>query len=730
LRSERNDTDRTVAVTAPERGTLSRTTFRPDVEGLRALAIGAVVAFHAGVPGISGGFVGVDIFFVISGFLITGMLHREMATTNALALARFYGGRARRLLPAAAVAGIATAAGAGAWLPPLEARRVLGDGIASALYVGNYRFAAQGTDYLAETAPPSPFQHYWSLAVEEQFYLLWPILILGTAWYLRRHRADTGAARPYLLALAAVAAISFALDLILTPLTPAWSFFGLPSRAWELAVGGLVALTAGRWRRLRSAPAAAAIGWFGLLLIVVACVHLGARTPYPGSAAMVPVAGTALVIAAGCVTTKSGVALLLSRPSLRAVGRLSYSWYLWHWPVLILAPAAIGHPLGLLGRLAAVSTAAGLAMLTMRLVENPIRFAPALRSSAGRSLAGGGIATLAAALSGVLLLGTVPAPVGHGAAASALAVGAPAAAPPDAKPADPRDTTIAQVQAAVAASADLGAIPSNLTPTLSDAPLDKASVFVDGCVRSWLDVGQPMCVFGDENSPTTVALVGDSHAAMWSPAFEQAAQQRHWRLETLAKVTCPLMDLPITSPYLGRDYSECVQWRGQIVDRLRTEHPRLIVVDMSRRYGGDFGFVSYDPAWIDGVHRLVAQLRSTGAAVLVLGAVPDPHTTVPVCLSGHLDNATACASSRAEGVDAAGVAAEQAATTSAGGQFADLTPLFCTTARCPLIIGNTLVFRDDNHITVSYARTLTPVMTALTDRALNQTPAGGAATPH
>jgi hypothetical protein len=183
-------------------------------------------------------------------------------------------------------------------------------------------------------------------------------------------------------------------------------------------------------------------------------------------------------------------------------------------------------------------------------------------------------------------------------------------------------------------------------------------------------------------------------------------------------VTCPLQELPITSPYLGREYTECEQWRGQIMARVTAEHPRLVVLSMSRRYGADFGFESYDRAWLDTLGRTVAQLRSSGAAVLVLGPAPDPHSAVPACLSGHLDDATACAPTRYVGVNSVGVAAEQAATTGAGGRYADLTDLFCTPERCPMIVGNTLVFRDDNHVTTEYARLLAPVLGTLVDHAV------------
>ena len=693
--------------------------FRPDIEGLRAIAVVAVVLFHAGIPGFGGGFVGVDVFFVISGFLITGILCREVTATGTVELARFYGARARRLLPAAGIVVIATAIAAAVLLPPLRARQVLGDGIAGALYVGNYRLALRGTDYLAADTPPSPFEHFWSLGVEEQFYLVWPVLIIATAWLVRRRRGGSNTPLPYLIVLAVVAALSFTISLIWTGALPPWAFFSLPSRAWELAIGGLAALAVTAWSRLPRSVAALA-GWIGLVLVVLACAHFDGRTPYPGSAALAPVVGVALMIVSGCAETRFGVGRLLAQDWVRAIGALSYTWYLWHWPVLLLAPHLLGHPLGTVGSFGAIVMAAGLAMLTKWTIENPVRFAAPLRNSAVRSLACGGVCTMVT--TGVVLcaLVFVPAPVGHGTAAPSLVLTAPRI--PAAPAADPRDEAVGQLmsraQAAVAASAEIRSVPSNLTPTLDDAPGDKADVFSNGCVRSWRDVGQAECASGDPNSPTTVALVGDSHAAMWNPALEPIAAARHWRLETMAKVTCPLMDLPITSPYLGREYTECEQWRGQVLDRLRTEHPRLIVVDMSRRYGGDFGFVSYDRAWIDGLARLVARLRTLGSAVLVLGPIPDPHTTVPACLSEHIDDATACAPARPAGVNAPGVSAEQAATTAGGGQYTDLTPMFCTAVRCPVIVGNTLVFRDDNHLTVGYARTLGPVIGALTDRAL------------
>jgi hypothetical protein len=404
---------------------------------------------------------------------------------------------------------------------------------------------------------------------------------------------------------------------------------------------------------------------------------------------------------------------------------VSYSWYLWHWPVLLLAAPLLGHPLGLAARLAAALLSGGLAALTLRFIENPLRFAAPIRRSALGSLLLGGVATAVAVCVGVALLVALPTPVGRGAPAAALTL--TAAPPPTADNIDAYDAAVhhafAQVQAAVAASADLKAVPSNLDPPLADAAAEDKTVYVNGCMLALFQVRQPECATGDTASTTTVALVGDSHAMMWASALQQVATQRRWRLETLGKGACPPMNLPITNTVRRLASTDCEQWRGRIIARLRAEHPRLVVVSMWRGYGPGIGgwipdFGSYDPAWIDSLTRLVQQLRGTGAKVLVLGPIPAPHSVVPICLSGHLDDATACSPPRSTAVNESGIAAESAATKAGGGQYADLTELFCTADRCPVIVGNTLVYLDWTHLTVEYARALAPVIGALADRTL------------
>src|SRR5829696_2843268 len=325
--------------------------FRPDLEGLRAVAVGLVLLYHADVPGIRGGYVGVDVFFVLSGFLITGLLIRELSATGRISLSQFYARRARRLLPASAVVLVVTAVASAIMLPPLRMPDVAGDIAAAAAYVSNYRFAAQATDYLGSELAPSPVLHFWSLGVEEQFYLFWPALLTLVAGVAFARGNVGGGVHRVAITLAVVFVASLGLSLWLTTVQQPWAFFSLPTRAWELALGGLIAIpVVGRWIPPAISPL---LAWAGLALVVYAGVAFNAGTPFPGLAALVPTVGSALVIAAGLGRDSPAVGpgprpavpgpgRLLSLPPVRFLGRISYSLYLWHWPILVLPAAAFG----------------------------------------------------------------------------------------------------------------------------------------------------------------------------------------------------------------------------------------------------------------------------------------------------------------------------------------------------------------------------------------------------
>ena len=355
--------------------------FRPDIEGLRAVAILAVVAYHAGLSAIPGGYVGVDVFFVISGFLITEHLSRELAERGGISFGAFYARRARRLLPSALLVIGVTVAVSCAVLPPLQAMVVAKDGLANAFYVGNYRYALQATNYLSVSGPVSPLLNYWSLGVEEQFYLVWPALLLvaSLVWWRRpkrTRRASRRKAQPLfsavVVAMALLAACSLAFSIWLTRANEPWAFFSLPTRAWELAVGGLLALVAPRLRRLPP-RGMSLLSWVGIGAIVFSAVAFTSATPFPGTAALVPVAGAAAVVAGGCARSRLGAVWLLGRWPMQVIGRVSYTWYLWHWPALVLAPSIVGHRLSVWGNVAVCALALVLAAMTTVLLERPLQ---------------------------------------------------------------------------------------------------------------------------------------------------------------------------------------------------------------------------------------------------------------------------------------------------------------------------------------------------------------------
>jgi peptidoglycan/LPS O-acetylase OafA/YrhL len=718
--------------TPHERGRRSRGgDFRPDIEGLRAVAILAVVAYHAGISAIPGGYVGVDVFFVISGFLITDHLGRELGQRGGIAFGTFYARRARRLLPSALLVIGVTVVVSCLVLPPLQAMVVAKDGLANAFYVGNYRYALQATNYLSANGPVSPLLNYWSLGVEEQFYLVWPALLFGASlvwWHRSTRSGGTNQRRSQPLfsvvvaSMAILAACSLAFSIWLTRVDEPWAFFSLPTRAWELAVGGLLALTAPRLARLPSGWASL-LGWAGIGAIVFSAVAFTSATPFPGTAAIVPVAGAAAVVAGGCARPRLGAVWVLRRWPMQVLGRVSYTWYLWHWPALILAPSIVGHQLNVWGNVAVCGIALVLATITTVLLERPLQRAPWLaRPRRTLALTVG----LSGALVATILLSTaaLPSLIGSGHARSGtLAVQRQKSGR------STTETTISpaafaaqnltnQVQVDVDHSVGILDVPSNLTPSLADAASDEAAPFVDGCFDNFTDNSVNPCNYGDVTAPPskTVVLFGDSHALMWFPAYDNLANRYGWHLIPQAKATCPPINITVFSPTLGEPYVGCNQWRAAVVARIQALHPALVVLGFSREYGIPDDHVVVDgSAWMAGLSSMMTTLRATGAQVVLMGDVPYPMSgLVPDCLSAHLTNATACTMPKQYPYfNPSGVGQEESVAAAAGASYIDTEPWFCAgDDYCTVIVNNILVYRDDNHITDTYDSWLTPVIGA------------------
>jgi peptidoglycan/LPS O-acetylase OafA/YrhL len=365
--------------------------FRPDVQGLRAVAILLVVLYHAGIPGIGGGYVGVDVFFVISGFVITGVLLRERVSKGSTSILSFYGRRVRRIIPAATLVIIVTVVAAYAVVGSASGRATAVDGLWASVFLSNVHFAATSTNYLASQALPSPLQNFWSLAVEEQFYVVYPTLFLIVAGVFTRRalRARIG------VVLGAIIIGSYALSILWTTVNPSGAFFSPFTRAWELALGGVIAVGSDRLRQVPPAWAAG-MSWVGLAGILAAAFTLSSASVYPGWLVAIPVIGAGLIIGGGTVRPRWGVESVLSLRPLQWLGLVSYSLYLWHWPILIIAAERRGSSsLPVADNIVLLLVALVVSVATYRLVENPIRHSPWLRARRWGSVALGGCLIIA-----------------------------------------------------------------------------------------------------------------------------------------------------------------------------------------------------------------------------------------------------------------------------------------------------------------------------------------------
>lgn len=676
---------------APQTRRQRRNRFRGDIEGLRAVAVLLVVAFHAGVGVVRGGFVGVDVFFVLSGFLITGLLVDEVARTGTISLGDFYARRIRRLLPLSTLVLAATAVATVLLVPPIDRKGIAGDLAGAALWGANWRFAAESTQYMADT-DKSPVLHYWSLSVEEQFYVVWPLLLLllvGRSGLAQR--AWSVALRRMTVALALLVAGSLFLSWQLTAGGSAFAYFGLHTRAWELGVGAALALARPLLPLLtrRAAQVGAAVG---LLMVVGSALLMDEMTPFPGTAALVPVLGTALLVAAGARLPEGGVALALSHPVPRYIGRVSYAWYLWHWPVLVLAQTRFGTPTptgtdtALWVVVAAVALSFALAVLSHYVVEQPARSLAVLKDSRRRTLLAGG------ALVGVALV-----------ASSGLALGSSVS-----------EESVVEAPRGSGRTAAGDVYPTRPEDARKDAPA------VDGCYNGHGGAQVPPaaeCRVGPADGGTrTIALVGDSHATSWRAAMTSAAKTHGWTVYFFGKASCSVNDVPLWLDQKKTEYESCAQWRETVIERLASiEHLDAVVVGRYKDYdsrvllpdGSRTTEETVGPVWREGAERSFARLREVAPHVLVLRDVPWPDQDVPSCLSRHPQDVERCSFERATNAHQDQVLFEAERTAAAGSKgigFIDMTDAICPTPRCQVVTAEgRIIYRDAHHLTEGFS---------------------------
>lgn len=696
-----------------------RRRFLPEVQFLRAVSVLLVVAYHLAPTNVPGGFIGVDTFFVISGFLITGNMAREVHRTGGLSLSRFYAARARRILPAGLTTVLVTGLVSVLVLPSTAWTELSHQAIGSALYVQNWVLAAQSVDYLAAADAPSPLQHFWSLAVEEQFYLLWPVLIALVALGVRRAAARSrarraepasagGADRALLVTLGVVVAASLAFSIAYTSPARPDSYYITPTRLWELGAGGLLGILlrhTERFARLRRALVLAGLG-----LILGAAWAYSATTVFPGFAALAPVAGALLVIAGGRTQGWGSVTWLVDRRPVQWLGDVSYSLYLWHWPLVVWWRTLRPEPAPWEGW-AVLAASIVVAGLSHRFVEQPFRRPVGVRRRATILVAVASSACVAA-------VGFLPAAL---AAREAQRAEAQAAALP---PGIGQDTTepSATPSASPTPRIPYGAAaidgntyqvwvaePHVIVPdpvTAGQQPRQPAQ-----CIVGATDPGFHECVFGPPDPVLTVALVGDSHAGNWYPALDLVAQQRHWRIVTYLHNSCPFSSATRVMEAQGaiecrtpnRAILQRIIQRGDVNVVLTTAFIVPYEPDPSDLPAGATGFIDF---W--------HQLNRAGIKVVAIADTPGWTTPPAACVAEHLTDPTPCTRPMTNGPDPL-VAATRAEPKV---PLIDMNDRIVVAGVCPAVIGNVLVYRDQNHLTVEYSQSLAPYLGERLDAAI------------
>lgn len=640
--------------------------YRGDVEGLRAVAILLVVACHAKVTALAGGFVGVDVFYVLSGYLITGLLVQEIHTTGTLRFANFYGRRMRRLMPAmllmllvVCVLGRLLLAADG------QAEQALA-ATGAAVWLSNFHFAFANMDYFAPGAETNLFLHTWSLGVEEQFYLVWPLLaVLAMGTWAGARKKPTLARLKY--AFGAVFILSLALSLYWTWHSPRLAFYMMPSRAWQFAAGALVFLVVGtpNFRTDARQPGprwSVTAGWAGLGLILASSLLINGAMPYPGYWALLPTLGTALALTAvGDARHWYQANRWLATRPLQAIGRVSYSWYLWHWPVLLLGAQLIDTRSGW-NRLLLVVLSLLIASLSYRFFETPIRHYRNLLAKP-RMAVFVGLAIMVLAGSFALRW--------HNAA-----------------------------QARMKQPAQLHFAAAHF-----DAPV----IYGMGCDDWYHSARVEVCAFGDSHATHTAVAVGDSVALQWFPAYARLFDKPGWRLLVITKSSCPMVDIPIFYPRIGREYTECAAWRHAALRKISALKPDIVIM------GSTFTYDYTQAQWIDGTRRVLNELAPAAGRIYVMRSSPTLPFDGPACVAprswlyNDLKGRTLCtAPARTRHSDAVFAWLSAAASGLRNVQLIDMTSAICPQDTCRAETGGTIVFRDDQHMTATFAASLAP----------------------
>jgi peptidoglycan/LPS O-acetylase OafA/YrhL len=540
-----------------------------QIQGLRAVAAILVTVFHARL--VPGGFIGVDIFYVISGYLITGLILREIEKTGTLDLRSFYQRRIKRLLPTSVFVLFVTAIFAWILFPPITRDALGRDLFAAAAYISNYLFAWWQNDYQNLNATPSPFIHYWSLAVEEQFYIVWPLFILFLARYGKKI---------VFAGIAITTLLSLLFSIYLTQVAPIWAFYSLPTRAWELGFGALLLFLPETKKKIRILP------WLGFFGIALSSFNFNENTAFPGKNALVPVLATVFLMASIKYWPPLFNDLANSRLS-QWLGAISYPLYLWHWPALVLPSSAMGRPLRFYERFLCILLTIVLAHYTSKYIEEPLRH----KNFAPRTIyKGAAITTAASLVAGVLISFT--------------------------------SSSIITTKGEVSYQFDLVQV------------MEKPDVYGDGCHVNYGETKSGYCTYGDKESSNTIVLYGDSHAAQWFPVLEKMAKERGFKLVSLTKSACPAVDAKRPDQGAFK-MVHCTKWRENSIKRIAEIQPLAVITSSFQYFTPANSSISRAQWWNDGQRKLLKGLRGSTNNLIYISDTPRPLRDIPNCLASR-----------------------------------------------------------------------------------------------
>lgn len=653
---------------------VTKALYRPDLQGLRAIAITLVILNHSECTLFSGGFVGVDVFFVLSGYLITALLIQEYSVFGKIKLCSFFARRLKRLLPALLVMlGTITFIGS-LLLPRYQLTQQIGSLNFAVTWSSNLYFSFSTIDYFSELRTKDFFLHTWSLGIEEQFYLIWPLVIILSAFLINKYKTGLTWHFKFIAILTLFILSSFALSQYWTITHPIWSFYLMPSRIWQFSLGAV----AFAWLQQKDTALVLEkslaglfyygefLGILGLGLIIGSSASFNTKMTYPDLWASVPSFGAFLVITTGQLTNPTLTSRILKHPSLVWIGDRSYSWYLWHWPVLMLGFALGIQPF--FDRIAGlVSMSLLMAIFSYRYIELPFwkgRFSKATP-----------IRVILLSILAILL-------------------------------------AIFGLQQLLKSSSVN--IQSHTSLLAQKARVDLPSIYALGCDAWYAHATVNPCVFGNADAPRTAVLMGDSIGAQWTSLITEIFSAPIWRTIILTKSSCPMVDEDFFYNRIGQVYTVCSEWRNAAIQYLESIQPDIIFL-------GSTSTNSFsEKQWIEGSSRVFAHLSDTAKDVIVLPGTYKLSFDGPSCIERKLStidsiamNQQAACTEQALTSQADTVAnyLKQAASQFPNVKLLNLNDLVCPSTKCSALSPSGLiVFRDQQHLTDSFVRAQVPIV--------------------